>query len=111
MNTWHDVIQHHILAHVNEVQKTTRALQDLFGVNYFTYHSIDREGRYLVLLDRPDWSEFYVSEKLFLHDPYLQAYSAYESGFCLVEMNGSAEYKKEILQAGSRFEMDLVHND
>jgi hypothetical protein len=35
-------------------------------VSYFTYHRIYTEGKYTVLLDRPDWAEHYVSSKVLI---------------------------------------------
>jgi len=107
MNSWNEVVRHQILSNVNEVKKTTRPLHDIFGVDYFTYHRIDNEGRYSVLLDRPDWAEHYVENKLYKLDPYLQHPDSYSSGFCLVDMNGSESYKDQIMHEGSKFNFDM----
>lgn len=107
MHTWQEVVADHIVSNLSEVQKTTDPLHTIFGIDYFTYHRIDRDGRYMVLLDRPDWAEHYVSEKLYLQDPYLQHVDAYTSGLCMVDMNGSETYKQLVMEAGSKFDMDL----
>ncbi|MBA3814997.1 MAG: autoinducer binding domain-containing protein [Parachlamydiaceae bacterium] len=107
MNTWNEVVNAQILNHIDAVKKTTQPLLDIFGIDYFTYHRIDKEGRYTVLLDRPDWAEHYVTQKLYKQDPYLQHADAYTSGFCLVDMYGSIAYKELILIEGSKFNLDF----
>lgn len=104
---WNEVINDQILRNIDAVKKTTAPLRELFGVDYFTYHRISNEGHYSVLLDRPDWAEHYVSEKLYLQDPYLGHPEAYNSGFCLVDMHGTPSYKEIIIQEGLKFNMDL----
>lgn len=107
MPNWNDVIQRQIVANFSQVKKTTQPLHDLFGIKYFTYHRIDREGRYNVLLDRPDFAEYYVAEKFYAIDPYLHHPDAYTTGFCLLDMNGSDYYHEQLLKAGEKFNMNF----
>lgn len=104
--SWKEIIQKYIAKHANQIQKTTQPLKDHFGVQYFTYHRIDNEGRYTVLVDRPDWAEYYVSEKIYLNDPYLRNADIYQSGMCLINSHGSEDYKKKILEDGMKFGLD-----
>ncbi len=100
MLNWDGIVQDYIVKYSNEIKKTTKPLKDLFGISYFTYHKIEDSGKYTVLVDRPDFAEHYVSEKIFLKDPYLRHPKVYESGVCLMESYGSEEYKKIILKSG-----------
>mgnify|MGYP000045805055 CR=1 FL=1 len=102
MLNWEEIVQKYITKHSNLIRKTTQPLRDHFGIGYFTYHRIDRAGNYTVLVDRPEWSEHYVSEKIFLNDPYLRNYDVYQSGMCLVQTNGSQKYKKTVTRAGKK---------
>lgn len=109
MLNWKDIVQNYIIKYSNEISKITRPLRDHFGVGYFTYHRIDLTGKYIVLVDRPDWAEHYVSEQIFLNDPYLRHPSVYKSGISLIDSHGSEEYKERVLKAGKKvLNMDLA---
>lgn len=102
MLSWEEIVKNYITRYSNKIRKVTQPLRDHFGINYFTYHRIDNQGKYTVLVDRPDWAEHYVSQKIFLNDPYLRHPNVYKSGFCLIESHGTEEYKKTILKAGKK---------
>jgi hypothetical protein len=97
---WEEIVQKYIIKHSDQIRAVTRPLRDSFQIQYFTYHRIDRAGKYTVLVDRPDWVEYYVEEKFYLEDPYLRHPSLYESGFCFIENHGSKEYTQRILKDG-----------
>ncbi len=99
---WEDIVQDYIIKYSNQISKATRPLRDHFGISYFTYHKIDDAGKYVVLVDRPDWAENYVTEQLFRSDPYLRHPSVYQSGISVIGSHGSQEYKKNILEAGKK---------
>lgn len=108
MIDWKHIIQDYIVKHFNQMQKTTQPLRHHFGISYFSYHRIDHKGKYTVLVDRPDWAEHYVSEQIFLHDPYLGHPSSYQSGIYLIDSQGSEGYKTQVLKAGKKIlDMDL----
>lgn len=54
---WTEIVQNYISKHSTKIKKTTEPLREHFGIGYFTYHRIDAEGKYTVLVDRPDWAE------------------------------------------------------
>lgn len=108
MLNWEDIVQKYIIKHSNQIRRTTRPLRDHFGLSYFTYHKIDNTGKYTVLVDRPDWAEHYVNNKIFLNDPYLRHPSVYQSGISLLESHGSEEYKEVVLKSGKEvLDMDI----
>ena len=108
MLSWEEIVQNYIIKYANQIRKVTQPLQEHFGIGYFTYHRIDNTGKYTVLVDRPDWAEYYVSEKIFLNDPYLRHPSVYQSGMALIDQHGSKEYKELVLEAGKKvLSMDL----
>jgi len=100
MLSWKEIVQNYIIKHSSQIRRTTQPLKDRFGIGYFTYHRIDNEGNYTVLVDSPKWAEHYVSEQIFLNDPYLRHPSRYRSGITLVENHDSEEYKEIALKAG-----------
>lgn len=99
---WKEIVQDYIVKHSNRIKETTRPLLDHFGIGYFTYHRIDNQGNYTVLVDRPEWAEHYVGEKIYLNDPYLRHPSVYQSGICLVESQGSKDYVEKLVRAGKK---------
>ena len=104
---WKEIVQSYIIKYSDKIKKATRPLHDHLGIAYFTYHRIDRDGKYTVLLDRPDWAEHYVEEKFYLADPYLRHPDVYRNGFCLIENHGSEEHVKRILKDGKEiFNLD-----
>jgi hypothetical protein len=100
MLTWNEIVSRWIVKHNNLIKKITSPLKQSFGVEYFTYHRIDKDGKYSVLIDRPEWAEFYVSKKIYLADPYLRMPQVYESGLCLLGDHGSEEYRKKVIVDG-----------
>ncbi|MBS0653081.1 MAG: autoinducer binding domain-containing protein [Verrucomicrobia bacterium] len=107
MLSWKEIVQDYIIKHSDRIKRATCSLRDHFGISYFTYHRIDKEGKYTVLVDRPDWAEHYVEEKYFLDDPFLREMGVYNSGFCFLEDHGSEERYKRVLKAGSeKFHLD-----
>ena len=109
MLSWQEIVQNYIIKHSSQIRKTTQPLRDHFGISYFTYHRIDNNGKYTVLVDRPDWAEHYVSEQIFLNDPYLRHPSVYRSGISSIQNHGSEEYKEQVLKAGKKIlHMDLT---
>ena len=108
MLNWKGIVQNYIIKYSDKIRRVTRPLRDHLGVGYFTYHRIDKEGKYTVLVDRPDWAEHYVNEQFFLEDPYLRHPDVYQSGLCLIEAHGSEGYKNRVLKTGKeRFNLDL----
>lgn len=99
---WNDIVQRYITKYSNRIRKATQPLRDHFGIGYFTYHRIDYKGKYTVLVDRPDWAEHYVSEKIFLQDPYLRNADVYQPGICFLDSHGSEDYKKTVNSAGKK---------
>jgi DNA-binding CsgD family transcriptional regulator len=108
MLNWEEIVQDYIIEYSDKIKKVTRPLRDRLQVGYFTYHRIDRAGKYTVLLDRPDWAEHYVDEKFFLLDPFLRHPDMYKSGFSLIENHGDEEHRKRVLKDGKEiFNLDL----
>lgn len=108
MLSWKEIVQKYIIKHSNKIKKVTQPLHDRFGVAYFTYHKIDKNGNYTVLVDRPDWAEHYVSEQFFREDPFLRHPDVYRSGFCILGTHGSKKYKESVIKDGKEiFNMDL----
>lgn len=102
MLSWEQIVQNYIIKNSNQIKKATQPLQDHFGIKYFTYHRIDNDGKYTVLLDRPEWAEHYVSQQIFLLDPYLRHPSVYQSGMHLVATQGTDEYREQVLSSGKQ---------
>lgn len=99
---WCEIVQNSIIKNYNHTNKLTSALRQRFSINYFTYHRINSDGKYTVLLDRPEWAEHYVQKQLYLQDPYLCNPRFYQSGLCLAGDHGSEEYKKIIFEDGKK---------
>ena len=106
MSSWTEILRY-LAMHNDEIEKTTRPLRDCFGVKYFTYHRIDQDGNYTVLLDRPDWAEHYVAEKFYLQDPYQRHPRFFKSGIHLID-SMQEQAVQQIVQSGkSFFSLDL----
>jgi DNA-binding CsgD family transcriptional regulator len=108
MLNWHEIIQRNITGNYDKIRKTTQPLRDHFDINYFTYHRIDSKGNYTVLLDRPDFAEAYVDNKLFHVDPFLRHPSVFQSGLCDLQTNYTEEdYERAVGVAKPRFNLDM----
>jgi LuxR family transcriptional regulator len=106
MSSWREIL-HFLSGHNDEIEKTTRPLRECFGIKYFTYHRIDNNGNYTVLLDRPDWAEHYIEKKFYLQDPYQRHPRFFKSGIHLIDSLKGQDVE-HIIQAGKDlFSMDL----
>lgn len=99
MLSWNEIVQKYIIKHSNQIQKITRPLREHFGIEYFTYHQIDNEGKYVVLVDQPRWAEHYVDKQIYLDDPYLRHPQVYHSGITMIQDFGSEKYKQTVMKA------------
>lgn len=106
MLSWQEIIKRYIVRHNDKIQKVTQPLHDHFGISYFTYHRIDAEGKYTVLVDRPDWAEFYVREEFFAEDPFLRHPQFYRSGLFTMESQGTDTYQEKVSKG-----KDFLHSD
>lgn len=106
MLTWEEIVQNYITRFYDQIFKVTRPLHEHFGISYFTYHEIDEHGRYTVLVDRPDWAEYYVAQKLYLSDPFLRHPSNYKSGMTRLLTFVEEDHKEKVLKAGHKFNLD-----
>lgn len=112
MTTWEQIVQDQIIVPHEYVSALTRPLREHFGVTFFNYHRIDNDGRYSLVLDRPDWAEHYVTHHFFANDPFLQNPVNYQTGSCFLEVNGNEEYQNTVVRDGAEiFGIDtgLVH--
>lgn len=82
---WNEIVQNYIIKYADQIKKVTLPLKDHFAITYFTYHRIDLQGNYTVLINRPDWAENYVQKKFFLEDPFLNHPDHFQEGFIPVE--------------------------
>lgn len=98
---WETIVQDFIVKYSNQIRKAAQPVCDHLEITYFTYHRIDLEGKYTVLVNRPDWAERYVEKKLYLKDPYLRHPDRYQPGICGMLCNGGKEYSNQILREGN----------
>jgi DNA-binding CsgD family transcriptional regulator len=105
--SWKEIVQDYIIKYSDKIRSITNPLRTRLDVGYFTYHRIDAQGKYTVLVDRPDWAEHYVGTRYYLDDPYLRHPDVYRSGYCSIQSHGSEEFKKKILHDGKEvFNLD-----
>lgn len=81
MLSWEETVSLYIEKYQDLIRKTTEPLRHHFGVTYFTYHHVQQNGHYSVLLDRPDFAAHYVQNELFKVDPFLRHPRFFKSGF------------------------------
>jgi DNA-binding CsgD family transcriptional regulator len=107
---WQEIVQDYIIKYSDRIRKATAPLREKLDVGYFTWHRISGdEGRYTVLVDRPDWAEHYVNAGFYLEDPYLRHPDVYRSGSCSIQSYGSERYKERILHDGREiFNLDYA---
>lgn len=76
-------VERYIKRHHSRIKEICEPLQRFFGINYFTYHSLNSEGHWRPLVSRPDWADFYTERKLYLMEPMLLHPRCYQSGSLL----------------------------
>lgn len=96
MHTWKEVVENHIIKHSDKVKKVTKPLSDHFGIRYFTFHRIDSSGNYSCLVNRPDYAEMYVENKIYDNDVFHDLPNMFQSGTCL----WSCEPLKNMIDSG-----------
>ena len=99
--SWDEIVRNYIVRYADTIRKTTEPLRSL-GVGYFSYHHVDHEGRYTVLVDRPDWAEHYVGSEFYKEDPFLRRPEVYQSGALFVETCLEQEWRDKLFDDGER---------
>lgn len=100
---WQTIVQDFIQKNTDKIKKATQPLHDHFGVTYFTYHRIDNDGHYTVMVDRPDWAEYYVANELYKMDPFLRCPDNFQTGICCIDEKGTAQIKSLIRKEYQHF--------
>ncbi len=71
-NFWdYPLQQHHQLS--DQIRPLVTPLFDAFGISHFSYFFVTKEGYSACLGTNPEWMEFYLSNYLFLHNPFLRS--------------------------------------
>ena len=103
---WDIILKDYIYKHSDQIRRVTRPLRERLDIEYFTYHHIAFDGRYTVLVDRPDWAEHYVGERFYAIDPYLRNPRVYTPGLSLwTEKSANERYDIVLESATKRFGM------
>lgn len=96
-----------IKRHHSKIKRICEPLPRCFGINYFTYHSVDPNGAWIPLVSRLDWADFYTENQLCLQDPFLLHPRQYHSGSFLWAHSLTESHQQEIMQlAVTQFDMD-----
>lgn len=53
------------------IKRVTSPLRQTLGLQYFSYHTVSDTGDYRVLIDRPDWGEYYLDRQFYMTDHFL----------------------------------------
>lgn len=99
MKEWKSIVQDFIVKRADKIKQVTRPLHDRLGIGYFTYHQIDEEGNYTVLVDNPDYASFYVDHKVYLKDPFLTHFSNTHSGLFSFDQCCKKSFQSVVLKA------------
>jgi len=107
MNAIETIVTQYIARYNKQIRTVTSSIRDYLGINYFTYHNIRDSGRYVVLVDRPDWAEYYVNEQCYKLDPFLRHPDYYQSGIASWSTQGTQEFQEKVVgSACSNFDMN-----
>lgn len=87
------ILQKYIIGHSNTISKITQPIKNHLGINFFGYHRIDNDGKYLTLTDHPEWAEYYLDNELFHNDPFLKHPSEYSKGISFFGDVGKKSFK------------------
>jgi DNA-binding CsgD family transcriptional regulator len=74
------VVDDVIIPNHKKIQHICQPLYDHLGINYFSYHSIDANGDYRVLVDSPSWAEHFVGNEFYRFAPLLSHPEHYQAG-------------------------------
>jgi DNA-binding CsgD family transcriptional regulator len=73
-------VERYIKGHHKRMKQICEPLQQFFGINYFTYHSLTSDGFWRPFVSRLDWADYFTENELFLQDPFLCHPHSYQSG-------------------------------
>ena len=75
-----DYFRNLVFQQSNSVKKITAILHEALDVSCFTYQKISSSGDYQVLVDRPDWAEFYIEQDCYQSDSFLRHPDFFQTG-------------------------------
>ncbi len=90
----------------NKIKKICSPLTELLGVDYVTYHTVDKEGNYTLAINRPDYGEYYIAHQAYTFDPYLRHPRFLQSGITLWDQFPDPKFSNFLQQAKGDFKLD-----
>ncbi len=105
MATWQEIIQRYHIRHHNQIAKTAAPLRHHFHITCIDYIKIDNGGKFSYLCTRPECSEYYAAEGLYMADPYFRHPSLHRSGLFNIDSVGSNEFKKNNRKVSDQFNL------
>lgn len=100
-------VERHIKRYHDKIKRVCEPLEKYFGINYFTYHSLTKDGLWRPIVSRPDWADFYTDHRLYHHDPFLHHPDSYQSEAVLWTQCVQEPYQQKVIEvAKQNYDMD-----
>lgn len=105
-----DYIQHILdisIKHHATIQRLYRPLE-LLGIDYVAYQAIKADGTCHLAINRVDFGEFYLENKIYEFDPFLRHPCHSQSGLLIADYVPHQQYNRYIRQARKSFAFDVI---
>lgn len=91
----------------NHLKKFCEPIYHHFNVKHFWYYSITPDGHYTCLGSHMGWTEYYFSEKLYIHNPFFRSPDNFSTGIHFIRKEENQSYHQSIDAGNKQFNLNL----
>lgn len=94
--SFNQLIQKYTVRHDRKIKQTCEPLKNYLGMEYFSYYSINNDGRFVFLSNFPEQVEYFFAQDLHLSCPYYVHPNYLKSGVILDSPTPDAFHQEKI---------------
>jgi len=95
MSNLNHLVKNYTMKYNSRIKKICSPLTDSLPIVVFDYYSIEEDGRFVSLSNKPEALEHYYSEKLFINNPYLTHPKLLSSGYTIISSTKDASFRDQ----------------
>lgn len=99
------LVQRYSIKYDRKLKRNCAPLKNHFDISIFTYYRIENDGNFIVLSNYPEELEYYYSQKLYLHNPYLVQPSLLRSGCVVISSTHDSAFQQYENDCYSKYDM------
>lgn len=113
-NNFETEVLKHSYKFIDKIKTTTCHVHEYFGIEYFSYQKIDKNGNFICLTDRPELAHYCLENNFHVTSPYLRHPNTFHSGLIFNDQTIRSTTLPDLVKiAGTTYDMSntvaLIH--